>query len=78
MYWYLFKEDGNDVSDQSQYTRIEGKPLTSDGPKNHLHAIRTNDDEGKPILNDSDLMMEIVDALLIQKDSNNVLLRATQ
>ena len=78
MYWYIFKQEGNDISDQSQYTRIDGTPPASEGPKNHLHAIRTNDNEGKPVLNDSDLMMEIVDALLIQKDSNNVLLRATQ
>ena len=78
MYWYIFKQEGNDISDQSQYTRIDGTPPASDGKKNHLYAIRTNDDEGKPVLNDIDLMKEIVDALRFQKESNNVLLRATQ
>lgn len=78
MYWYIFKEEGNDISDQNQYTRIEGTPPACDGPKNHLYAIQTSDDEGKPVLNDIDLLKEIVDALRFQKDSKNVLLRATQ
>ncbi len=78
MYWYLFKPDGNDISDQSQYTRIEGTPSAIKGHKNHLHAIRTHDDNGKPVLTDIELMSEIVNALRNKKDSTNVLLRATQ
>jgi hypothetical protein len=78
MYWYIFKQEGNDISDQNQYTRIDGTPPASKGPKNHLYAIRTTDDERKPVLSDIDLMKEIVDALRLQKDSKNVLLRATQ
>lgn len=78
MYWYVFKTEGNDVSDQSQYTRIEGTPEPADGKKNHLYAVRTHDDNGKPVLNDIDLMMEVVNALRSKKDTENVLLRPTQ
>lgn len=78
MYWYIFKPEGNDVSDQSQYTRIEGTPAPADGKKNHLYAIRTHDDNGKPVLTDIDLMMEVVNALRNKKESAYVLLRATQ
>jgi len=78
MYWYIFKEEGNDISDQNQYTRTESTPTPCDGKKNHLHAIRTHDDNGKPILMDIDLLKEIVDALRFQKESANVLLRSTQ
>ncbi|MGJ1322846.1 hypothetical protein ACR780_09165 [Sphingobacterium faecium] len=78
MYWYIFKTEGNDVSDQNQYTRVESVPAPCDGKKNHLHAIFTHDDEGKPVLNDMDLMNDIVNALRNKKDSSNVLLRATQ
>lgn len=78
MYWYLFKQEGNDVSDQNQYTRTDSTPPPCDGPKNHLYAIRTHDDNGKPVLQDLDLMKEMVDALRNKKDSTNVLLRSTQ
>lgn len=78
MYWYIFKEEGNDISDQNQYTRTESTPVSCDGKKNHLHAIRTHDNDGKPVLTDIDLLKEIVEALRFQKESNNVLLRPTR
>lgn len=78
MYWYIFKQEGNDISDSNQYTRVESIPESYDGLKNHLYAIRTNDDNGKPILTDIDLIMEIVNALRNKKESINVLLRASQ
>ncbi|WP_400261337.1 hypothetical protein ACFX5U_15595 [Sphingobacterium sp. SG20118] len=78
MYWYIFIPAGNDVGDPNQYTRTEGIPTAYNGEKNHLYAIRTNDDKGKPVLSDIELIVEIVNALRSKKDTENVLLRATQ